>query len=328
MHIDDGERAMLVNALTGAVRGVGDGSLRASLAAVGWDECLEAVPETAVSTVLRLQGEHLTDATMLDDVVLAAMGRDAEVVVYPALGAIQPTSQVLTSSPGSLVIDGLLAGSPDGDAPTVRALVPALTESGVVLALVPALPRAVHPPVGMDLGRGWQLLRRSTAMDDVELVEGPEAAAAWEAGRAAGLRAIACELHGVSTAMLRLAVEHTTTRRQFGRTLAEFQVVKHKLADVRIWLEATQLAVDAALEDGDVVSAALAKSLAVRASRTARENCQQVLGGMGFSWEHPLHRYIRRALLLEPLLGSAAALRTDVGRDVLTTAALPSLAPL
>jgi Acyl-CoA dehydrogenase, C-terminal domain len=78
-----------------------------------------------------------------------------------------------------------------------------------------------------------------------------------------------------------------------------------------VWQEVAEL--DAAWEDELPASAELAKVLAGRLVRTAAANCQQVLGGMGFTWEHEFHRYLRRGLLLEPPLGSAAQLRAVVG---------------
>jgi alkylation response protein AidB-like acyl-CoA dehydrogenase len=95
---------------------------------------------------------------------------------------------------------------------------------------------------------------------------------------------------------------------------APSQAVKHALADVRLWQESAALAAAAAWEDRGPGSAALAKALACRASRTARQNCQQHLGGMGFTWEYAFHRYLRRALTLEPLLGGARVQQAELGR--------------
>jgi alkylation response protein AidB-like acyl-CoA dehydrogenase len=127
--------------------------------------------------------------------------------------------------------------------------------------------------------------------------------------------------------MLGSALEHVKTREQFGRPLGSFQAVKHALADVRVWLECALLAADAAWEDDRPESAEMAKILAGRLFRTAAANCQQVLGGMGFTWEHEFHRYLRRGLVLEPLLGSAAQLRGVLGARVRTTG-VPQLAQL
>lgn len=320
--LDDDERSMLAAALTDAVQGAVQGDLRGALARVGFGECLAADPATTVRTVFRLQGSALTSSSVLDDVLVAAAGLPgrAGAVLLPPLPATQPQS--------ALGQDGLhISGVLDATAPLAHGLlVPALKGRETVLAVVaaPALPEH-SPPAGMDLARSLLPYTATVAAAEAVVVGGP---AEWQAVQAAGLRALSCELTGIADAMLQLAVDHTTTREQFGRPLAAFQAVKHKLADVRLWIEAADLAALSSFEDGDLMSAGLAKGLAVRATRTAREHCQQVLGGMGFSWEHPLHHYVRRALVLEPLLGGSTALRTDVGRNLLSTGQLPALAAL
>lgn len=308
------EQAMLVDALTDAVDSPGD--LRTALDGVGWRDCLDGAPVTTVSTLARLQGSRLVTDSLLDEVVLAAAGVEGGgALVLPALsGPLAPGR----ADGGQVTVDGLV----DRSGAVGRLVVPTTGPDGVQL-LGFLHPLAAEAPHGMDLGRAVVPLR--VVLDRGEVVGD---AAAWERGRTAGLRFLALELCGVTRAMLELAVAHTTTREQFGRPLAAFQAVKHKLADVHVWLECAELAAASAFEDEDVVSAVLAKGLAGRASSTARANCQQVLGGMGFSWEHPLHRYVRRALLLEALLGTAGSLHAEVGAELHTTGRLPALATL
>jgi alkylation response protein AidB-like acyl-CoA dehydrogenase len=122
------------------------------------------------------------------------------------------------------------------------------------------------------------------------------------------------------------------SRTQFGKPLASFQAVKHRLADVRLAQECAQLAAGAAWEpaaDVDaVIAAVLAKAMANRFTRLAREHCQQVLGGMGFTWEHDFHRYARRALVLEPFFGSTERLHSMLGESMHRTGGTPRLAIL
>jgi alkylation response protein AidB-like acyl-CoA dehydrogenase len=84
----------------------------------------------------------------------------------------------------------------------------------------------------------------------------------------------------------------------------------------------------AAWGDGSPLSAALAKALAGRGARAARRHCQQVLAGIGFTTEHPLHRYVRRTLVLDGLLGDARSLTRWLGDDLLRTRRLPAILPL
>ena len=68
--------------------------------------------------------------------------------------------------------------------------------------------------------------------------------------------------------------------------------------------------------------------MAGREARTAARHCQQVLAGIGFTTEHPFHRYVRRVLVLDELFGTSRALTRALGEDLLATRQLPPLLPL
>ena len=72
----------------------------------------------------------------------------------------------------------------------------------------------------------------------------------------------------------------------------------------------------------------LAKSLAGRAARLAATHCQQVLGGIGFTAEHPFHRYLARALTLDSVLGSTSELRRAIGQQLVSAGTIPRLVEL
>jgi alkylation response protein AidB-like acyl-CoA dehydrogenase len=116
--------------------------------------------------------------------------------------------------------------------------------------------------------------------------------------------------------MLGLACEHATGRVQFGQPIAAFQAVRHRLADTLVAIETAEAGLDGAWLDGSARSAAAAKALAGRAARTAAQHCQQVCAGIGFTTEHPLHRSIRRVLVLDQLFGSARALTRALGDEI------------
>jgi alkylation response protein AidB-like acyl-CoA dehydrogenase len=116
--------------------------------------------------------------------------------------------------------------------------------------------------------------------------------------------------------MLALARSHALDRIQFGRPLASFQAVRHRLAETLAALdgaEATLLAASDGVDGVNGVSSMLAKAAAGNAALTAARHCQQVLGGIGFTAEHGLHRHVRRALVLDGLLGSARELTREAG---------------
>nr|PZM90560.1 MAG: hypothetical protein DIU77_17740 [Thermocrispum agreste] len=209
-----------------------------------------------------------------------------------------------------------------------RVVVPALLDGKPVLVLSTWEDSWPSSGTGIDPTAGWAGLR-TTLTTDRAAVAGD--AASWRRLRAAGHRALAHELLGLGAVMLELAVAHVSSRTQFGRLLGSFQAVKHKLADVRLWQECAHLASEAAWEPSDeheaATAAVVAKVTASRFTEVARQHCQQVLGGMGFTWEHDFHRYLKRALLLESLLGGTGPLHAELGAQ-LRTGALPRLAML
>ncbi|MET9698745.1 acyl-CoA dehydrogenase family protein [Streptomyces sp. NPDC006529] len=132
---------------------------------------------------------------------------------------------------------------------------------------------------------------------------------------AALVRDAACALFaadacGTAAWALHTAAEHAKVREQFGRPIGQFQGIKHLCADMLVRLEqARALAWDAAQamdEDPDVrsLAAALAAGTALDAAYSCAKDCIQVLGGIGFTWEHDAHIYLRRALVARQLLGS------------------------
>jgi alkylation response protein AidB-like acyl-CoA dehydrogenase len=128
--------------------------------------------------------------------------------------------------------------------------------------------------------------------------------------------------------MLELARGHALERIQFGRPISAFQAVRHRLADTLVAIETADAVLGAAWEDRFSQTAAMAKALAGRGARTAARHCQQVLAGMGFTTEHALHRYVRRVLVLDQLMGSASLLTRELGAELLRTKELPALLPL
>ena len=138
--------------------------------------------------------------------------------------------------------------------------------------------------------------------------------------------AIACEAVGVAQRALELGIEHARTREQFGKPIGVYQAVSHALSDTYADVElARSLAYWAAwcVAEGDEqasVAAAAAKAFATEAAVAACERSIQVHGGTGFTWEHPLHRFYKRALWLEGFGARPAQLRAEVADAVLGTA--------
>ncbi|MFI2352585.1 acyl-CoA dehydrogenase [Streptomyces sp. NPDC019443] len=120
----------------------------------------------------------------------------------------------------------------------------------------------------------------------------------------------AAEACGAAAKALEIATEYAKVREQFGRPIGQFQAVKHLCADMLVRVEqARALAWDAAraIDAGPGVRglvASLAAGTALDAAYSCAKDCIQVLGGIGFTWEHDAHLYLRRALVGRQLLGS------------------------
>ena len=141
------------------------------------------------------------------------------------------------------------------------------------------------------------------------------------------LASVAAEAVGIAGRALEIGVEHAKTREQFGKPIGTYQAVSHKLADSCVGTElARSLAYWAAwcvsVDDPEApVAAAAAKSFATDAAVASCERTIQVLGGIGFTWEHVIHRYYKRALQLQSFAGYGAAHRATVAQHLLGTPA-------
>ena len=125
---------------------------------------------------------------------------------------------------------------------------------------------------------------------------------------------LAAEMLGGAQACLSMTLDHVKTRKQFGRPIGSFQAVKHACAEMMIEIDATRAAVMFAASTATVadelrVSAPLVKAQAAETFTLCAGSAIQLHGGIGFTWEHDLHLYFRRAKTTEALFGSPATHR-------------------
>ncbi|HZP74328.1 MAG TPA: acyl-CoA dehydrogenase family protein [Gaiellaceae bacterium] len=143
--------------------------------------------------------------------------------------------------------------------------------------------------------------------------------------RNALLTAYALEAVGIGSHAVELAVAYVSEREQFGKKIGTYQAVSHPVVDAYVAVElARSLAYWAAWcvaeHDPDAArAAAAAKSQAAEAAVRACETSIQVHGGIGFTWEHPLHRYYKRALRLEGALGYGREHRAEIAASLLSS---------
>jgi alkylation response protein AidB-like acyl-CoA dehydrogenase len=293
--------------------------LDAALIELGWLDALGADPRTAVSVLFELAGAANATSGALDQVVLASLRDDDGVgsVVLSTPGRSTPPGEITN---GAMTVRGVGSAALMGADSTL--VVASENEHHLAVtvptdALTLASIRGLDPRLGLVEVTG----------DDVPL-DGVRTIETWDRAVAIGRIALGHELVGASRTMLTMACTHALERVQFDRPISSFQAVRHRLADTLVAIETADVALGAAWDDPSPPSASMAKALAGRGARTAARHCQQVLAGIGFTTEHDLHHYIRRALVLDELFGSARTLTRDLGDNILATRRLPAPVPL
>lgn len=131
--------------------------------------------------------------------------------------------------------------------------------------------------------------------------------------------AIAADSLGGLEHVTTMASQYARDRVQFGKPIGSFQAIKHRCADMAIAAASARVAVDAACRGGAPtrLSASIAKSFATGSYAKAAGDCLQVHGGIGFTWEHDCHLFLRRAKLNEALYGDVRWHRELIARTAL-----------
>ncbi|MDA2889697.1 acyl-CoA dehydrogenase [Mycolicibacterium sp. BiH015] len=121
---------------------------------------------------------------------------------------------------------------------------------------------------------------------------------------------LAAEAAGLARWLLNTATEYAKVREQFGKPIGSFQAIKHMCAEMLLRSEQASVAAsDAARAAGEndaaqlSIAAALAASVGIEAAKANAKDCIQVLGGIGITWEHDAHLYLRRAYGIAQFLG-------------------------
>ena len=300
MRMDTAERALLEETVRGAL-GEPATDADAALSALGWLEMLDAVPDDAIGIVFEALGATNASSTALDDVMAMAQGTkprpDLAVLLPPFAGWDPPDTVGLATARVTTAHELLVAGR-----------------------TLPTTSLDIRPVNGIDRSMRLHVVRGAVGngIDD----------ATWSAAVAFGRRAVAHQIAGACRTMLDLARVHALDRVQFGRSVAAFQAVRHRLAESLVAVEALDATLRAAADEPNATTAALAKATAGRTLRTVATHCQQVLAGIGFTTDHAFHRFLKRAMMLDGLFGSADGIAIDLGRQLLATRRVPTLIEL
>ncbi|TAM74095.1 MAG: acyl-CoA dehydrogenase [Chloroflexota bacterium] len=219
---------------------------------------------------------------------------------------------------GGFTLDGVKLFVPDAgvaDQLVVAARTRGSGEEGITLLLVEhdAAGLEITPMPTLDRTRRWYEVRFDGVLVNPGAVLGA-VDQGWAPLRRAlewSVATICAEMVGASQKVLDTSVEYARTRQQFGKPIGVYQAVSHKLADMLVETESARSAtyyaawaVEADAPDRSL-AAAMAKAYVSDSFRHAAGDGIQVLGGIGFTWEHDMHLYFRRAKGDEVTLGDA-----------------------
>jgi hypothetical protein len=317
--MDATDREVFKTSLLHAVEGRTGSSLDDALREIGWHDALTLDSESAISLLFELQGSANVSSSALCDVLEFTLGFEGtreRTIVLPSLGRWEPPGRL---GQGSLSVRGL-GVTAMLDRP--RTLVVASEGDTYVVLDVTTSDLVLRPVRGVDPGLGLvEVSGDRVPFDSLTYIEGTE----WSKAVAVSQLALGHELVGTARTMLELAREHALARIQFGQPISAFQAVRHRLADTLVGIETAEAMLRSAWMDQNPESAGMAKALAGRGSRAAARHCQQVLAGIGFTTEHALHHYVRRVLVLDQLFGTATALTSELGNQLLRSRQLMAL---
>jgi len=296
---DLGWTALAVPESLGGIGGsVGD--LAAVVEELGYAGQPGLLPQTlAVAYVLgRMGGDSAEIRALLSDIG----GGDA-ILTWGGVGPDSPGTVRLT--------DGVLIGTvefvPDGGNATHLA-VPAMEGTTTWLVVVDLTAARFETVPTMDLTRRYgRVWLDGVAAGSIRL---PEDAVGLLFDLGVVLQC--AEGGGIARRLLDMTVTYAGQREQFGRPIGSFQAIKHRIADMLIETEGCRVATREAADALDANVAAggepvsVAKSWVGRAASFVASHALQIHGGIGFSWEHDLHLFLRRAKTNELLLGSPA----------------------
>jgi alkylation response protein AidB-like acyl-CoA dehydrogenase len=251
----------------------------------------------------------------------AGMGAAESVLVFAELGRrVVPGPVVFTH-----LAEGLVDGASEGKAIVGGLDLPTMGRGPLLVDHLESLDALIVfgddvrriDPRGLDAKPIENPLDPLTPVSEVarlpagERIGGAEDAANF---RRLGTALVAAQLLGIAEAALELAVAYAKLREQFGRPIGSFQAIKHMCADMLVHEELARAAVYAAgatfdQGNGEAAdrAASCAKLVAERAADLNTRACMQIHGGMGYTWEVPVHYLLKRTWILRTVFGTGDA---------------------
>ena len=252
----------------------------------------------------------------LTALALARAGRRAELVSSLAAGEVKASVAhhgAVTGSwdGGELVLSGRATAVQAAASADWLLVTVAVGDGDRRLVLADRSSASVEPRRTLDETRRWyDVVLDGVRVPEADVVTGDEAEVGWLAD--AGAVLTAADSLGVGERLLEMTVGYVKVREQFGRPIGSFQSVKHKVADMLTTLKGARaatyyaaMALDAGVADAASASS-VAKAFTGEGVAELAGEALQTHGGIGFTWEHDLHLYLRRAKVNEVLYGAAA----------------------
>ncbi|HZU64908.1 MAG TPA: acyl-CoA dehydrogenase family protein [Novosphingobium sp.] len=243
-------------------------------------------------------------------------------IALPEAAAL-PAAITLPAALPQIAADGRIAGAVDhvpfADVADLLLLPVRQADGALALALVPkgAAGLAITPRPLIDLTRSSAriVLEGAVAADVLAVDE-----EGWAALLDHAAMGLACDCVGAAEALLERTVDYLGMREQFGRPIGSFQALKHRMADWKVRIEAVKVLARhsaALLQAGSAEASAIAsgaKAYAGDVFAAFSGDAVQLHGGIGFTWEHPCHLFLKRAKLSQQLFGSSATHKDRVAR--------------
>jgi hypothetical protein len=288
------------------------GATDADFHELGWADLLEMAPLQGAAAAFAVLGRTGSTAGLLDDVVAHALGLAVGGDVCVALPAPHSAAPAGVRKGDHVVIDGLVSTR----ATAMSTVIVPVEGAGVARV---ALSELEVGGTALDPGAAYRRLRGSAPATTEQVGD-------WGVAITLARVALAHHLVAASRVMLELARQHAVDRIQFGKPIASFQAVRHKLSESLVAIEGAAAVADACVGEAcDPLLAASAKSLAGKAARTTATHAQQVLAGIGFTTDHAFHLALKRTLVLDTLFGSARTIPAEIGTALLAQNGAPRL---
>lgn len=252
----------------------------------------------------------LTSSVVATSLLASSRWSDVALVAQLATGErtvalLSPFSAACAEDATSLTLDpdGRVTGEVRSVAGALEAddfLVPVHTDTGIAILQVAVTDADCHPVVSLDMTRQLADVRLH-GVQGASLLDAEHGGPALDRALMLGAALLASEQVGLAAWCLKTTVDYLKVRRQFGRPVGSFQALKHRLADLFVSIEtssaaARHAAAAVAVDDPDApLATAVAQAFCSDVAVHAAEEAVQLHGGIGMTWEHPAHLYLKRA---------------------------------